>query len=152
MAAYGGRAKIMDQVSPVGPVYQAGTLSGNPVATTAGIATLEILRAHPEYYGEMERKGKQLAEAFRERSRKRGEAIWVNQVGSLLSAFFTAGPVRDYDSSTSSDTGAYARYFGQMLENGVYVAPSQFEAMFVSVAHTDEEIQKTCRLLAGDGD
>ena len=152
MAAYGGRAKIMDQVSPVGPVYQAGTLSGNPVATTAGIATLEILRAHPEYYGEMEQKGKQLAEAFRERSRKRGEAIWVNQVGSLLSAFFTAGPVRDYGSATSSDTGAYARYFGQMLENGVYVAPSQFEAMFVSVAHTDEEIQKTCRLLAGDGD
>lgn len=147
MAAYGGRAEIMDMVSPVGPVYQAGTLSGNPIATTAGIATLEILKRHPEYYGEIERKAKRLAEAFRERGRKTGEAIWVNQVGSLLCAFFTAGPVQDYDSATASDTKAYAEYFGRMLEQGVYVAPSQFEAMFVSAAHTDEEIEKTCKAI-----
>lgn len=145
MAAYGGRAEIMDMVSPVGPVYQAGTLSGNPIATTAGIATLEILKHHPEYYDEIERKAKRLAEAFAQRAKTAGEAIWVNQVGSLLCAFFTAGPVRDYDSATASDTAAYAKYFGQMLERGVYVAPSQFEAMFVSAAHTDEEIEKTCR-------
>lgn len=147
MAAYGGRTEIMDMVSPVGPVYQAGTLSGNPIATTAGIATLEILKRHPEYYGEIERKAKRLAEAFRERGRKTGEAIWVNQVGSLLCAFFTAGPVQDYDSATASDTKAYAEYFGRMLEQGVYVAPSQFEAMFVSAAHTDEEIEKTCKAI-----
>lgn len=149
MAAYGGREEIMDMVSPIGPVYQAGTLSGNPIATTAGIATLEILRRHPEYYGQIEQKAQRLAGAFRERAQKTGEAIWVNQVGSLLSAFFTAGPVRDYDSATSSDTTAYARYFGRMLEHGVYVAPSQFEAMFVSAAHTEEEIGETCRAILG---
>ncbi len=149
MAAYGGRAEIMDKVSPVGPVYQAGTLSGNPIATTAGIATLEILKAPPEYYGELERKAKRLAAAFEERSKNTGEAIWVNQIGSLLSAFFTSGPVADYDSATNSDTRAYADYFGQMLEQGIYVAPSQFEAMFVSAAHTNEEIEKTCKAICG---
>lgn len=147
MAAYGGRAEIMDKVSPVGPVYQAGTLSGNPIATTAGIVTLEILKAHPEYYGEIEGKAKRLAEAFRERAKAAGEAIWVNQIGSLLGAFFTEGPVEDYDSATGSDTKAYREYFGRMLEQGIYVAPSQYEAMFVSVAHRDEEIQETCRAI-----
>lgn len=149
MAAYGGRSEVMDMVSPVGPVYQAGTLSGNPIATTAGIKTLEILRAHPEYYLQIEENAKKLAAAYRERAAKTGEAIWVNQVGSLLSAFFTAGPVCDYDSATSSDTAAYAKYFGRMLEGGIYVAPSQFEAMFVSVAHTDAEIEKTCEWIRG---
>lgn len=149
MAAYGGRREVMDMVSPVGPVYQAGTLSGNPIATTAGIKTLEILRAHPEYYLQIEENAKKLAAAYRERAAKTGEAIWVNQVGSLLSAFFTAGSVCDYDSATSSDTAAYAKYFGRMLEGGIYVAPSQFEAMFVSVAHTDAEIEKTCELIRG---
>ncbi len=145
MAAYGGRKEVMDMVSPVGPVYQAGTLSGNPIATTAGIRTLEILKAHPEYYVQIEENAKKLAEAYRERAKETGEAIWVNQIGSLLSAFFTSAPVCDYDSATSSDTAAYARYFGRMLEGGIYVAPSQFEAMFVSVAHTDAEIEETCR-------
>ena len=147
MAAYGGREEIMDMVSPVGPVYQAGTLSGNPIATTAGIVTLEILKQHPEYYTEIEQKAKRLADAFRERAEKTGEAIWVNQVGSLLSAFFTTGPVRDYDSAIVSDMKAYAEYFGRMLECGIYVAPSQFEAMFVSAAHTEEEIEETCRII-----
>ena len=149
MAAYGGRKEIMDMVSPVGPVYQAGTLSGNPIATTAGIVTLEILKQHPEYYTDIEQKAGRLAAAFRERAEKTGEAIWVNQVGSLLSAFFTAGPVQDYDSATASDTKAYADYFGRMLERGIYVAPSQFEAMFVSAAHTEEEIAETCRAILG---
>ena len=149
MAAYGGRKEVMDMVSPVGPVYQAGTLSGNPIATTAGIQTLEILRAHPEYYLQIEENAKKLAAAYRERAKETGEDIWVNQIGSLLSAFFTACPVCDYDSATSSDTAAYANYFGRMLEGGIYVAPSQFEAMFVSVAHTDAEIEKTCGWIRG---
>ena len=118
MAAYGGRAEIMDMVSPVGPVYQAGTLSGNPIATTAGITTLEILKQHPEYYTEIEKKAKRLAEAFAKRAELKKEAICVNQTGSLLCAFFTVGPVRDYDSATASDTKAYADYFGRMLEQG----------------------------------
>lgn len=147
MAAYGGRSEIMDMVSPVGPVYQAGTLSGNPIATTAGIVTLRILKEHPEYYGEIGKKAERLADAFRRRAERTGEKIWVNQIGSLLSAFFTAGPVRDYDSAVTSDTKAYAEYFGRMLEQGVYVAPSQFEAMFVSAAHTDEDIEETCRVI-----
>lgn len=149
MAAYGGRRDVMDMVSPVGPVYQAGTLSGNPIATTAGIKTLEILKAHPEYYTQIEAHAKKLADAYRTRGAETGEPIWVNQVGSLLSAFFTNGPVCDYDSATSSDTGAYAAYFSRMLEGGVYVAPSQFEAMFVSAAHTEEEIAQTCELILG---
>ncbi len=147
MAAYGGRTDIMDMVSPVGPVYQAGTLSGNPIATTAGIVTLEILKEHPEYYEDIEQKARRLARAFQNRAEKWGEGIWVNQIGSLLSAFFTTGPVEDYDSATASDTKAYAAYFGAMLEQGVYVAPSQFEAMFVSAAHTEEEIEETCRVI-----
>ena len=147
MAAYGGRAEIMDMVSPVGPVYQAGTLSGNPIATTAGITNLEILKQHPEYYTEIEKKAKRLAEAFAKRAELKKEAICVNQTGSLLCAFFTVGPVRDYDSATASDTKAYADYFGRMLEQGVYVAPSQFEAMFVSAAHTNAEIEETCRAI-----
>lgn len=147
MAAYGGRTDIMDMVSPVGPVYQAGTLSGNPIATTAGIVTLEILKEHPEYYKDIEQKARRLARAFQNRAKNWGEEIWVNQIGSLLSAFFTTGPVEDYDSATASDTKAYAAYFGAMLEQGVYVAPSQFEAMFVSAAHTEEEIEETCRVI-----
>lgn len=144
MAAYGGRKDVMDMVSPVGPVYQAGTLSGNPIATTAGITTLKILQAHPEYYQQIETGARKLAEAFAARAQQTGERIWVNQIGSLLSAFFTSGPVCDYDSATSSDTQAYAAYFGRMLEGGIYVAPSQFEAMFVSAAHTEIEIEQTC--------
>lgn len=149
LAAYGGRREIMELVSPAGPVYQAGTLSGNPIAVTAGITTLEILKAHPEYYRQIGQGAEQLAEAFRQRSRETGEAIQVNQIGSILSAFFTAGPVRDYDGAIAADTKAYAEYFGRMLEQGVYVAPSQFEAMFVSAAHSKEEIEKTCELIRG---
>lgn len=145
MAAYGGKKEIMDVVSPVGGVYQAGTLSGNPIATTAGIKTLEILKAHPEYYTQIEAHAKTLAAAFRNANSN----VCVNQVGSLLSAFFTKGPVWDYESATSSDTNAYAKYFAYMLEHGVYVAPSQFEAMFVSASHTDEEIKMTCELIGG---
>ena len=150
MAAYGGRREIMDVVSPVGPVYQAGTLSGNPIATTAGIETLKILKAHPEYYRGIEAKAERIAAALRERGERTGVPVSVNQIGSLLCAFFTDRHVGDYDSATSSDVQAYADYFGQMLERGVYVAPSQFEAMFVSAAHSDEDIQRTCQVILGE--
>lgn len=147
LAAYGGSRKIMDKVSPEGPVYQAGTLSGNPIATTAGIETLKILKENPGYYDELEKKTKRLAQAYKNRAEKHGEHISVNQIGSLMSAFFTDRDVTDYDSATSSDLNKYSEYFGYMLENCIYVAPSQYESMFVSVAHTDEDIEKTCSII-----
>lgn len=147
LAAYGGREDIMDNVSPVGPVYQAGTLSGNPIATTAGIETLKILKAHPEYYQKIEQNADQIAQTIRERGRRNREKIHVNQIGSLLCAFYTDMAVRDYDTATSSDLQKYAQYFGYLLEHGIYTAPAQYEAMFVSVAHTKEDIQRTCDVL-----
>lgn len=151
LAAYGGKREIMDQVSPVGPVYQAGTLSGNPVATTAGIATLKLLREHPEYYVQIEKKAARLAEAMRKSAKEHNRKVIVNQIGSLLSAFQTDIPVVDFDSAVSSDTEQYAEYFGFLLEHGIYTAPSQFEAMFVSAAHTDEEIEATCKVIEARG-
>jgi glutamate-1-semialdehyde 2,1-aminomutase len=147
IGAYGGRRDIMQIVSPLGPVYQAGTLSGNPIATAAGIKTLEILKANTFLYQELEAKAKLLANAFMDRASSKGEAIKVNQIGSLLSAFFTEKEVKDYNSAVTSDTGRYAAYFGAMLEQGIYVAPSQFEAMFVSAAHSEADIEKTCRII-----
>ncbi len=137
LAAYGGAAEIMQVLAPAGPVYQAGTLSGNPVAVTAGIATLTELKAHPEIYERIDGNGEKLAEAFRQKG------LWVNRAGSLLSAFFTDGPVTDYTSALRSDKKKFAAYFSRMLEEGIYVAPSQFEAMFISAAHSDEDIQRT---------
>lgn len=138
MAVYGGRRDIMEYVSPVGKVYQAGTLSGNPIATTAGIETLKILMEKPSVYDEIEKKAAVLAEAYRSTGK-----VYVNQIGSLLSAFFTEKPVEDYDTAITSNTEKYSRYFAHMLENGIYVAPSQYEAMFVSAAHTEDEIERT---------
>jgi glutamate-1-semialdehyde 2,1-aminomutase len=149
MAAYGGRKEIMDHVSPVGKVYQAGTLSGNPIATAAGIKTLEILREDPAIYERIDASARKLAEALRRRSVITGQSIQVNQVGSLLCAYFTDRPVVDYDGATSSDMQAFSDYFGYALEHGVYLAPSQYEAMFVSDAHTEADIQKTCDVLLG---
>lgn len=141
VGAYGGRRDIMEMVSPVGPVYQAGTLSGNPIATTAGIETLKLLMAQPDIYDALEQKTKRLELAVKEAA---GESVSVNRVGSLMSIFFTNGRVTDYASATASDTKKYASYFAHMLNAGIYVAPSQFEAMFVSAAHTDEDIDRTC--------
>lgn len=137
LAAYGGRRDIMEVVAPLGPVYQAGTLSGNPVATAAGIETLTILKEHPEYYKELEKKGARLEKAYKEKG------YCVNRVGSLLSCFFTSQRVTDFASAQTSDTRAFAAYFQKMLEQGIYVAPSQFEAMFISVSHGEEELERT---------
>lgn len=148
IAAYGGKKEIMDRVSPTGPVYQAGTLSGNPIATTAGIETLKILKAHPEYYKQIDESAKKLADAYRKMAKEKNIPLRVNQIGSLLSAFQTGEVVDDYDSALTSDTNAYTEYFWKMLDNGIYVAPAQFEAMFVSVAHTKEDIERTCEVIS----
>lgn len=137
LAAYGGRADIMEVIAPVGYVYQAGTLSGNPIAVTAGIETLKILKGSPAIYNEMDKKAQRLEAAFR------NKGLTVNRVGSLLSAFFTKDSVTDYKSALISDTKAYADYYLQMLSNGIYIAPSQFEAMFISSAHSNEDIERT---------
>ena len=145
MAAYGGRKEIMEMVAPLGGVYQAGTLSGNPIATTAGIETLKILREQPKLYEQLEQNTKKLADVMQNTL---GDRACVNQIGSLMSVFFTREKVIDYKTAVSSDTGKYADYFNGMLEQGIYLAPSQFEAMFVSAAHTQEDLQKTGEAIA----
>lgn len=144
IGAYGGRRDIMNWVSPVGPVYQAGTLSGNPIATTAGIATLNLLKNDTEIYQRLEKKTTWLANRVRKAA---GNRVCVNQIGSLMCMFFTDKPVTDYDSATSSDKAAYADYFGYLLDRGIYVAPSQFEAMFISNAHSDEDLERTADVM-----
>lgn len=144
VGAYGGREDIMRMISPDGPVYQAGTLSGNPIATAAGIETLKILKNDQAIYKRLEEKTKKLADAVRNAA---GDKVSVNQIGSLMSIFFTQGGVKNYEDAVRSDLNAYAQYFGFMLDHDIYMAPSQFEAMFVSDAHTDEDITRTCRLL-----
>ena len=143
VGAYGGRREIMQMISPDGPVYQAGTLSGNPVATTAGIETLNILKNDPQIYERLEQKTRKLADAAREAGKGH---ICVNQIGSLMSVFFTDQKVRDFESAVTSNTEQYADYFGYLLDRGIYIAPSQFETMFISNAHTEEDIEKTCKL------
>lgn len=144
IGAYGGRREIMEMVSPSGKVYQAGTLAGNPVATAAGIATLSWLRDNRNIYAELEEKGTKIEEALKKRF---GESASVNRTGSLLSVFFTSRRVTDYESATTSDTERFSRFFSYMLDNGIYLAPSQYEAWFISAAHSDEDIDRTCRLI-----
>ena len=144
LAAYGGRKEIMEVVAPLGGVYQAGTLSGNPIATTAGIETLKILKQEPGLYGRIEANTKKIADTVK---KSFGNKVSVNQIGSLMSVFFTEQAVTDYQSAVQSDTKAYAKYFNYMLGKGIYLAPSQFEAMFVSSAHSDADIQKTCEVI-----
>jgi glutamate-1-semialdehyde 2,1-aminomutase len=142
VGAYGGRRELMECVAPVGPVYQAGTLSGNPLAVSAGIATLEILR-EPGFYDELERKSAMLERGLKEEAARTGLAVQGNRVGSMMTLFFTSEPVCDYASAKRSDTEVYAAFFREMLERGVYLAPSQFEAVFLSAAHTREDIAAT---------
>ena len=143
VGAYGGRREIMEMVSPAGPVYQAGTLSGNPVAMAAGLTQLKYLYDHQEIYTELEKKGELLYGGMGKIVKEKGLNYQMNHVGSLGSLFFTGQPVVDYVSAKSSDTGAFAEYFKKMLNMGIHMAPSQFEAMFLSAAHTDEIIMET---------
>lgn len=145
IGAYGGRREIMEMVSPAGPVYQAGTLSGNPIATTAGIETLRILKEDPDIYSRLEKKARKIAEAAKKAAK--GDA-YVSQAGSLVGIFFTSNKVTDYESAAGSDVVKYAKYFGYLLERGIYVAPSQFEAMFLSDAHTEEDIAFSCQVIS----
>lgn len=143
VGAYGGREDIMRMVSPDGPVYQAGTLSGNPLAMAAGIAQLKILDKRKSLYKQLEKTGKLLEEGIVENLRKLGLDYKFNRVGSMFTLFFTNENVRDFKSALTSDTAKFAAYFGEMLERGIYLPPSQFEAAFISAAHTECDIEKT---------
>ncbi len=142
VGAYGGRAEIMDQIAPTGPVYQAGTLSGNPLAMAAGIATLDLL-AEEGAYEQLETRAAQLAAGLEAVAKAADVATFHTRVGSMLCTFFSEGPVTDYASAKRADTDAYGRFFHAMLAGGVYLAPSQFETMFVSLAHGEADIAAT---------
>ncbi|KXK53928.1 MAG: glutamate-1-semialdehyde 2,1-aminomutase [Chlorobi bacterium OLB7] len=156
MARMGGGVRWMEVVSPVGPVYQAGTLSGNPLAVAAGLATLRTL-IESDPYGQLESSAATIADGLRASASNHGIPLQVNRTGSMLTAFFGAAPVSDYASAVASNTGQFATFFHAMLQRGVYLPPSQFEAWFVSVAHTEWEISHTfglpsrqCRQLLKD--
>jgi glutamate-1-semialdehyde 2,1-aminomutase len=141
IAAYGGRREIMEHVAPSGPVYQAGTLSGNPMAVAAGLAMLRHIQAHPEIY-------RQLDEAASELAAAAPKGVTVNRVGSMMTWFFTPAAVTDYESAKHSETGRFKAFFHAMIERGIYLPPSQFEALFVSAAHSPEDIRRTAAAAA----
>jgi len=142
VGAYAGRREIMEMVAPIGPVYQAGTLSGNPLAMAAGIGTLKLLK-EPGVYQRLEERATHLAQGIREAAREVGVPVFLSRAGLMLTIFFTAQEVTDYDTACSSDLQLYATYFNEMLRKGIYLPPSQFEAQFLSLAHGDEEIEAT---------
>lgn len=144
VGAYGGRGEIMDLIAPSGPVYQAGTLSGNPLAVSAGIATLKALKARG-IYKRLEERSAALAKGMGEAAKKTGVSFTQTRVGSMLGGFFTSRPVMDWDTAKQSDTKRYGIFFHMMLEQGVYLAPSQFEATFLSTAHASADIERTVR-------
>ncbi|MEO1347174.1 MAG: aminotransferase class III-fold pyridoxal phosphate-dependent enzyme, partial [Cyanobacteria bacterium J06635_15] len=142
VGAYGGRRDIMEMVAPAGPMYQAGTLSGNPLAMTAGIKTLEILQ-RPGAYEQLEATTKKLVDGLLQAARDAGHEVYGGNISAMFGLFFTAGPVHNYDDAKKSDLPKFGRFHRGMLEQGIYLAPSQFEAGFTSLAHTDEDIEKT---------
>lgn len=142
LAVYGGRKGVMSCVAPVGAVYQAGTLSGNPIAVTAGIETLKFLIENPEIYSQIDKNTSILEKAYKQLG------LLTHRVGSLMSVFFTEKPVFNYNDVATCDTNKFAKYFDYMLKNKIYVAPSQFESMFVSVAHTDKIIEQTADIIS----
>jgi glutamate-1-semialdehyde 2,1-aminomutase len=141
-AAIGGRKKIMDLLAPLGPVYQAGTLSGNPLAVAAANTTLEILK-DPSIYTTLEQRGADLQQGLLQSARKAGTPLTINRVGSIMSCFFTEKPVQNFDDVKNSDISRFKQYFAAMLGQGIYLAPSAYEAMFISLAHSQEDIEKT---------
>lgn len=143
VGAYGGRKELMDMIAPVGPVYQAGTLSGNPLAMAAGLAAVRHLREHPEIYQQLEEHSAALEKGVLAKAKQNRVPLSANRVGSMLTWFFQRGPVYDWDSSAKSDTEAFSRFYRVMLDRGIYLPPSQFEALFVSAAHTDGDIART---------
>jgi len=147
VGAFGGRKEIMTLLSPSGGVYQAGTLSGNPLAMAAGIATLKLLQEEG-FYAKLEEKSSRLAEGLSNAAKEADYPVYCTRVGSMFCMFFTPAEVHDWTTAANSDTAAFARYFRAMLEQGIYLAPSQFETAFMSIAHTDEDIEKTIRAAA----
>jgi glutamate-1-semialdehyde 2,1-aminomutase len=143
VGAYGGSSEIMDLVAPLGPMYQAGTLSGNPLAMAAGYAQLRYLKDHKELYAQLEKLSGELVAGVAAAAKLATVPMTHNRVGSMFTWFFQAGPVTDWDSASKSDTEAFGRFFRNMLDSGVYLPPSQYEAAFLSAAHTDEDIKKT---------
>ncbi|GAB6153528.1 glutamate-1-semialdehyde 2,1-aminomutase [Desulfosporosinus burensis] len=142
VGAYGGKRRFMEQISPSGPIYQAGTLSGNPLAMNAGLATLRLLQ-QPGTYEALTSKTTRLAEGLKQLAQEAGLPLWVNTIGAMFSPFFTDVPVKDFASACTSDVERFAKYFRGMLEHGIYLAPSQFEAVFLSTAHTESDIDQT---------
>ena len=143
VGAYGGKREIMDFVSPDGPVYQAGTLSGNPIAMAAGAAQLSYLKDNPWIYDKIEGRAAALEKGLRDAAAEAGIDVCINRAASMLSVFFTKNEVTDFKTASSSDEGKFKKYFLAMLDNGIYLAPSQFESVFLSLAHSDEDIEKT---------
>jgi glutamate-1-semialdehyde 2,1-aminomutase len=144
VGAYGGPSEIMNMVAPLGPMYQAGTLSGNPLAMAAGLATLRHLQEHKqEIYPRLDKLSGQLVDGVSAAAKEAGISLCHNRVGSMFTWFFTPGPVTDWDSAAKSDTEAFGRFFRAMLDNGIYLPPSQFEAAFLGAAHSEEDIQRT---------
>jgi glutamate-1-semialdehyde 2,1-aminomutase len=142
VGAFGGRRDIMEQIAPLGPVYQAGTLSGNPLAVTAGIETLRLLR-QPDVYERLEARAQQLCDGVQDAAKRAGVSVYTTRIGSMFCTFFTDQSVTDYASTSFADTAQFRRYFHALIDAGIYVAPSQFEAGFVSTAHTDDDIKRT---------
>jgi len=147
VGAYGGRREVMEKVSPLGPIYQAGTLSGNPLAMTCGLATLELLR-QKDVYKRLDRLTKELCQGLEDFVRQKGIPARINRSGSMFTLFFTEDEVYDYTSAKKADVGKYAKYFQGMLQAGVWLPPSQFEACFVSLAHTTKDLKKTLEAAA----
>ncbi|MDP9409598.1 MAG: aminotransferase class III-fold pyridoxal phosphate-dependent enzyme, partial [Actinomycetota bacterium] len=142
VGAYGGRRGIMEQIAPSGPVYQAGTLSGNPLATAAGLATLRAAD-EPGFYERLEELGRRWRSGMSEAASNGELPFTINQVGSMVSLFFTGGPVTDFDSAAASDTAVFRDFFWHMISRGVYLAPSQYEAGFISAVHSEEDLERT---------
>ena len=147
VGAYGGRRDIMERVSPLGPMYQAGTLSGNPVAMASGVKTLELVGCEG-VYEELEAKGRRLQEGLERVFAQAETPATVNRVGSMMTLFFNPGPVTGWESVTASDTEGFARFFHRMLDGGIYLPPSPFEALTVSTTHSDSDIDTTIEAAA----
>ncbi len=143
VGAYGGKKEIMEMISPSGPVYQAGTLSGNPIAMSAGYAALTYIKNHPEIYEQLEQNSAYLENGIKDAIKLSGRNFQLNRIGSMMTLFFTEEPVTDYKTAVKSDTKLYAKYFHEMLNRGIYLPPAQFEAMFVSTAHSKDDLDKT---------
>ena len=149
-SAYGGRREIMQMLAPLGPVYQAGTLSGNPLAMRAGLAVLPHLSA-PNFYEDLNKKSRRLADGLRKVFAESRIPVQINEAGSLVTIFFNPNPIKNYDDAKKSDTGQFASFFTKMLDQGVFLPPSQYEALFVSAAHTEADIERTIKAASSAG-